>query len=126
MIEHGIAPERLQVSPEGATDFVEPGTTESEHEQNRRVVFRVLKLKEKANEKEKASEPEQEPAPEQNQRTRADAMSTRVLAGGIAIALACLACASACKGGLGRALVDQVTPPPAASSEPVIARPAAL
>ncbi len=43
LVEHGVAPERLQVEAEGATHFVEPGAAEPDHEQNRRVVFRVLK-----------------------------------------------------------------------------------
>jgi OOP family OmpA-OmpF porin len=76
LIAHGVAEERLEVAPEGATHFVEAGTTESEHEQNRRVVFRVLKLKkkdpeqQKQPEKEREKEPapkEEEPAPSQEQ-----------------------------------------------------------
>jgi outer membrane protein OmpA-like peptidoglycan-associated protein len=46
LIAHDVAPERLIVAPEGASDFVEPGTNESEHQQNRRVIFRVLRVKE--------------------------------------------------------------------------------
>jgi len=46
LIAHGIAPERLRVAPHGAADFVEPGTSEPEHAQNRRVVFRVVDAKE--------------------------------------------------------------------------------
>jgi outer membrane protein OmpA-like peptidoglycan-associated protein len=42
LIEHGIAPERLEVDAEGASHFIEPGKNEAEHQQNRRVVFRVL------------------------------------------------------------------------------------
>jgi outer membrane protein OmpA-like peptidoglycan-associated protein len=42
LIEHGVAAERLEVDAEGASQFVEPGNNESEHQQNRRVVFRVL------------------------------------------------------------------------------------
>ncbi|MDB4973882.1 MAG: outer membrane protein precursor [Myxococcaceae bacterium] len=42
LVEHGIAPERLSTVPRGATDFVEPGRDEPAHEQNRRVIFRVL------------------------------------------------------------------------------------
>ncbi|MDB4976527.1 MAG: Flagellar motor rotation protein MotB [Myxococcaceae bacterium] len=42
LIEHGIAPERLQVEARGASEFVEPGTDDASHEQNRRVIFRVL------------------------------------------------------------------------------------
>ena len=45
-MEHGIAGERLTVQNQGATGFVEAGETEAEHEQNRRVIFRVLRLKE--------------------------------------------------------------------------------
>jgi outer membrane protein OmpA-like peptidoglycan-associated protein len=44
LIEHGVAAERLQVSPQGARDPIESGATEGEHEQNRRVVFRVVKV----------------------------------------------------------------------------------
>ena len=44
LIEHGIAPERLTVQTQGASGFVEEGDSEAEHEQNRRVVFRVLRL----------------------------------------------------------------------------------
>jgi OOP family OmpA-OmpF porin len=46
LVAHGIAEQRLVVQPEGASGFVEPGESEAEHEQNRRVVFRVLKLAE--------------------------------------------------------------------------------
>lgn len=46
LIEHGVAQERLRVAPEGASSFVEPGTTEASHEQNRRVVFRVVQEEE--------------------------------------------------------------------------------
>jgi OmpA-OmpF porin, OOP family len=44
LVEHGVAPERLQVAPQGARDPVESGTSEGEYEQNRRVVFRVLRM----------------------------------------------------------------------------------
>jgi peptidoglycan-associated lipoprotein len=44
LVEHGVAEARLQVSAVGAVDFVEPGTDDQAHEQNRRVVFRVLKM----------------------------------------------------------------------------------
>jgi outer membrane protein OmpA-like peptidoglycan-associated protein len=46
LMEHGIAGERLTVQNLGATGFVETGETETEHEQNRRVIFRVLRLRE--------------------------------------------------------------------------------
>lgn len=46
LIEHGIASERLTVQTQGASGFVESGESEVEHEQNRRVIFRVLRLKE--------------------------------------------------------------------------------
>lgn len=46
LIAHGIASERLTVEAEGATKLVEPGSSEPEHQQNRRVVFRVLKTAE--------------------------------------------------------------------------------
>lgn len=42
LVAHGVAPERLRVAAQGASDFVEPGANEAEHEQNRRVVFRVV------------------------------------------------------------------------------------
>jgi outer membrane protein OmpA-like peptidoglycan-associated protein len=42
LIAHGVAPERLRVAARGATDLIEPGNDEAEHEQNRRVIFRVL------------------------------------------------------------------------------------
>jgi len=43
LVEHGIAQERLQIAAEGASAPVEPGTSEPAYQQNRRVVFRVLK-----------------------------------------------------------------------------------
>lgn len=42
LMAHGIASQRMQVAPKGATEFVEAGDEEQAHEQNRRVVFRVL------------------------------------------------------------------------------------
>ena len=42
LIAHGVAPERLRVAAEGAANFVESGQAETDHEQNRRVVFRVI------------------------------------------------------------------------------------
>lgn len=42
LIEHGVAAERLRVAPHGATSPVEAETSEPAHQQNRRVVFRVL------------------------------------------------------------------------------------
>jgi outer membrane protein OmpA-like peptidoglycan-associated protein len=42
LVSHGIERKRLRVAARGAADFVEPGRDESEHEQNRRVVFRVI------------------------------------------------------------------------------------
>jgi outer membrane protein OmpA-like peptidoglycan-associated protein len=50
LVAHGVAPERLEVQPEGASGFVEPGESELEHQQNRRVIFRVLKLAEEPRE----------------------------------------------------------------------------
>jgi outer membrane protein OmpA-like peptidoglycan-associated protein len=44
LVEHGIAKERLTVQTQGASGFVEAGESEVEHEQNRRVIFRVLRL----------------------------------------------------------------------------------
>ena len=46
LVEHGIANERLTVQTQGASGFVETGESEVEHEQNRRVIFRVLRLNE--------------------------------------------------------------------------------
>lgn len=48
LVEHGIAAERLQVAAQGASDPVERGDRESAHEQNRRVVFRVLRTSARA------------------------------------------------------------------------------
>ncbi len=45
LVAHGVAETRLSVAAQGASAFVEPGETESAHEQNRRVVFRVLRTK---------------------------------------------------------------------------------
>jgi outer membrane protein OmpA-like peptidoglycan-associated protein len=42
LVAHGIERERLSVAAQGAQDFVERGPDETAHEQNRRVVFRVL------------------------------------------------------------------------------------
>ncbi len=42
LIAHGVEAERLRVVPAGATGFVEDGEAEPAHEQNRRVIFRVL------------------------------------------------------------------------------------
>lgn len=44
LVEHGIDPARLQVAAEGAAELVEDGSDEPSHEQNRRVVFRVLEV----------------------------------------------------------------------------------
>ena len=44
LVEHGVAQERLRVAAEGATAFVERGGSEQAHEQNRRVVFRVIRV----------------------------------------------------------------------------------
>jgi outer membrane protein OmpA-like peptidoglycan-associated protein len=46
LIEHGVEPERLVVAARGASAPVEAGSEESAHEQNRRVVFRVLEVAE--------------------------------------------------------------------------------
>jgi outer membrane protein OmpA-like peptidoglycan-associated protein len=46
LIEHGVDRSRLQVAAKGATEPVEPGQDETQYEQNRRVVFRVLKTTE--------------------------------------------------------------------------------
>jgi outer membrane protein OmpA-like peptidoglycan-associated protein len=42
LVAHGVARERLTLAAQGAADFVEHGADEPAHEQNRRVVFRVL------------------------------------------------------------------------------------
>jgi outer membrane protein OmpA-like peptidoglycan-associated protein len=47
LVEHGVARERLQLSAQGAVDFVESGDTDADHEQNRRVVFRVLRMRQR-------------------------------------------------------------------------------
>jgi outer membrane protein OmpA-like peptidoglycan-associated protein len=44
LIAHGVEPERLVVAARGASVTVEEGSSETSHEQNRRVVFRVLEL----------------------------------------------------------------------------------
>ncbi len=47
LVEHGIDPARLTIATVGAGEFVERGSDEAAHEQNRRVVFRVLKAGER-------------------------------------------------------------------------------
>jgi peptidoglycan-associated lipoprotein len=44
LVEHGIDGSRLTLAPIGASEFVEDGADETAHEQNRRVVFRVLRV----------------------------------------------------------------------------------
>ena len=44
---HGVALERLRAAAHGKSAPVEPGTDEASYTQNRRVVFRVLQLREK-------------------------------------------------------------------------------
>jgi outer membrane protein OmpA-like peptidoglycan-associated protein len=44
--DHGIDPARLKVAAIGAADFVETGSEDAQHQQNRRVVFRVLRKEE--------------------------------------------------------------------------------
>ncbi len=46
LVEHDVAAERLTTDPQGATGFVEAGTDEAGHAQNRRVIFRVLRVAE--------------------------------------------------------------------------------
>jgi outer membrane protein OmpA-like peptidoglycan-associated protein len=46
LVEHGVERERLVIAAQGAADFVEHGEDEPAHEQNRRVVFRVLEAEE--------------------------------------------------------------------------------
>jgi outer membrane protein OmpA-like peptidoglycan-associated protein len=43
LVAHGVARERLEASGQGAVDFVEQGSSEPEQQQNRRVVFRILR-----------------------------------------------------------------------------------
>ena len=45
LVERGVAAERLQVAAHGASAPVEAGDGEANHEQNRRVVFRVLQAR---------------------------------------------------------------------------------
>jgi outer membrane protein OmpA-like peptidoglycan-associated protein len=47
LAEHGVARERLQISAEGAVNFVEPGHAAADHQQNRRVIFRVLRMRQR-------------------------------------------------------------------------------
>jgi outer membrane protein OmpA-like peptidoglycan-associated protein len=47
LVEHGVDAARLVTQPRGAVDFVEPGQDEQAHQQNRRVVFRVLRTQER-------------------------------------------------------------------------------
>lgn len=44
LVAHGIAPERLTVAAHGANAPVEAEASESAHQQNRRVVFRVVEV----------------------------------------------------------------------------------
>jgi outer membrane protein OmpA-like peptidoglycan-associated protein len=44
LVEHGIASERLEVDAHGAVEPLEEDKSEPAQQQNRRVVFRVLKL----------------------------------------------------------------------------------
>jgi outer membrane protein OmpA-like peptidoglycan-associated protein len=46
LVEHGIAAERLTTDARGESSMVEGGSTEGAHEQNRRVIFRVLETEE--------------------------------------------------------------------------------
>jgi peptidoglycan-associated lipoprotein len=46
LIEHGVEPERLQVAARGKSAPIEAGSSEAAHEQNRRVIFRVLEVAE--------------------------------------------------------------------------------
>jgi outer membrane protein OmpA-like peptidoglycan-associated protein len=45
LIEHRIDPARLIVAPVGSSEFVETGDAEAAQQQNRRVVFRVLRIR---------------------------------------------------------------------------------
>lgn len=42
LMDHGVPAERLRIAAHGASEFVESGEQESAHEQNRRVIFRVV------------------------------------------------------------------------------------
>jgi outer membrane protein OmpA-like peptidoglycan-associated protein len=42
LVDHGVARERMRIAPRGSSELVEPGSSETDHEQNRRVVFRVV------------------------------------------------------------------------------------
>jgi outer membrane protein OmpA-like peptidoglycan-associated protein len=44
LVAHGVARERLTIASAGESAPVEAGSSEGEHEQNRRVIFRVLRL----------------------------------------------------------------------------------
>lgn len=44
LVEHDVEADRLQIDAEGASHFVETGKSEAAHEQNRRVVFRVVRM----------------------------------------------------------------------------------
>jgi peptidoglycan-associated lipoprotein len=46
LVEHGVSASRLTIASEGEAAPVETGASESAHEQNRRVIFRVLALEE--------------------------------------------------------------------------------
>lgn len=46
LVEHGVDRARLQAAARGASGFVEAGENEQNHEQNRRVVFRVVRMRE--------------------------------------------------------------------------------
>jgi len=46
LVEHGVEAERLSVAAHGSTSPVESGDDEAGHEQNRRVVFRIVRMKE--------------------------------------------------------------------------------
>lgn len=45
LVDHGVDPNRLRVAGQGATQFVETEETEKAHQQNRRVIFRVIRLR---------------------------------------------------------------------------------
>jgi outer membrane protein OmpA-like peptidoglycan-associated protein len=45
LVEHGVDPARLTVAPVGSGEFVETEDAETAHEQNRRVVFRVRRIR---------------------------------------------------------------------------------
>lgn len=46
LVAHGVEPERLVIAANGATEPVESGESDTDHQQNRRVVFRIIETEE--------------------------------------------------------------------------------